>query len=196
MNYAKVENNTITLCQLPQSFDLPDNEGTIIGFNNLPIEELNQYGFYPLIDITPDFDTRLSYRGEPIYSFDAENNRAIVEYAIIEYSLSELKKRAIQAVYAKCAAVLNQHSQGYSAVEIAQFPLLQSEILNYAQNDGIGIVGEYMQAVIDCGLHTAESLTAALMPKIMAQNEALKARAQAVIAIKAAISPADILPFL
>ena len=43
---------------------------------------------------------------------------------------------------------------------------------------------------------TAETLAALLMPKITAQNQALHERAQAVIAINAATSPADILPFL
>ena len=39
-----------------------------------------------------------------------------------------------------------------------------------------GVVGPNMQLVIDRGLHTAESLTAALMPKIVAQQSALQER--------------------
>lgn len=171
MAYAKVENNNITPhVSLPSSL-LLENGDLLCGFNALSLNELKQYGFYELVDITPAFDNRLSYLGEPTYT--VESDRITVEYELHDYSLAELKKRAITAAYAECENTLNQYSQGYSMAEIATFPAMQTEILTYLET---GVVGVGMQGVINRRRHTAESLTAVLMPKITAQQTALLER--------------------
>lgn len=193
MNYAYVKGNTIIPIELPTTYLLQDNR-EIIGFNNLPISELNNYGYYELIDNTLSFNDKLTYKSNPLYTFDSINNKVIVVYQLTDYTLSELKTKAIQLAYQKCADTLSKLTTGYSIPEIAKFPLLQEEILAYITDNNV--IGPKMTEIINFGLYNASTLKDLLYPKIVAEQIAYQERSNKVIAINNAVNPTDLLPYL
>jgi len=96
----------------------------------------------------------------------------------------------IDDVYRRAEQLLDAQSAGYSAVETATWPQLQSEVDAYNRT---GIIGTAMQTVLDRGRHTAATLSALLTPKITYQASVLAARDSHMSAIAAL--PADALDY-
>lgn len=93
-----------------------------------------------------------------------------------------LRKTKIEAVYSICQQRLDALSAGYAQSEIATWPAMRAEIVRYNAD---GSVGPTMQAVIDLGRHTAQTLAAALTPRIGYQTACLANREAHVLALLA-----------
>lgn len=136
---------------------------TIFGFDMLFVDEKIAHGYYPFLDLTPPFDPEthqvLSERA------DVLSDRVELTKRVAAIDIDVLIKRKIMDIYEKARELIDALSIGYSAAEIAQFPL--------------------MQAVINRGRHTAASLSALLTPKINMQNATLESRDNHVAAIMA-----------
>jgi len=87
--------------------------------------------------------------------------------------LSYEKEVAISKIYESVKSRIDQHSAGYSAAEIATFPALQSEIIEFNVS---GLVGASMQDVIDRGRLTVQQLSDMLTPKITLQKALIAQR--------------------
>lgn len=164
---------------LPNSYAI--NDGSVIcGFDKMTdAERITRTGIYPIIG-EPVLQPWQS-KSDPVYTFTA--TEAQVSYTIADMPLADYKQQRIADVYNRCRSIIDQHSIGYSAAEIATFPFLQDEIKLYnANNLTIGVM---MQRVIDRGRHTAASLSAAITPKIAIEETALQNRDDHVAAIEA-----------
>lgn len=194
MQYAKIENNRIIPnISLPYSLLLSDGS-LLCGFNCLSLEELKTYNYYELVNVTPSYDDRLSYLGEATYTIINDINNIAThiqeEYEIINYSITELKSKAITSTYQKCLSFLDKQSEGYSAVEISSFPIIQAEIVKYNLD---GTIGDSMQHIINRGRHTASTLSSLLTPKILMQEEALLQRDNTINLIYNATTPEEVI---
>ena len=118
---------------------------------------------------------------------------AIADQIRYNQILTEFKSTEIAKAYANCKAILDEQSAGYSSVEIAAWPVMQTEVIGYNSSN---TVGPTMQAIIARGRHTAESLSAMLTPKIAAQNAALQERDSRVELITGLSDPTAVAEYL
>jgi hypothetical protein len=84
-----------------------------------------------------------------------------------------VRQTKIAEAYRLCKQKLDALSTGYAQSEIATWPMMRAEVLQY--NTG-GTIGSVMQSVIALGRHTAQTLAAALTPKITYEAACLKNR--------------------
>lgn len=88
----------------------------------------------------------------------------------------------VDQVWSTASRLLDAQAAGYSIVEVAQWPFLVTEVTAYLSS---GVVGPYMQAVVDRGRHTAETLATMLLPKMQYQRAVFAARDAHLTAIEA-----------
>jgi hypothetical protein len=190
-SYIKVANGATVGVPFTLPMNYQADDGSIT--NNIadcPLAVKLALGLYPVIETLPVFDAR--YQScTPVYAVHADY--VGLSYSVADRPLEVLKQEAIAEVYRHCAEVLDAQSVGYSVVEIATFPLMSAEIVEF---NASGSVGNMMQAVISRGRHTAESLSALLSPKISAQNAALQQRDERVAAIMLLPTPSAVAEYL
>jgi len=172
---------------LATNYAAPDGS-TVLNVSLLTVDERVAIGLYPVVETLPVSDERYQTCA-PIYTINADH--VALTYDVTERTLADVQQAKIAEVYAHCRSILDAASAGYSPVEIASFPALQHEIISYSAN---AVTGPYMQSVINRGRHTADSLSAALTPKIALEQAALTARdnhVAAILALKTPLAVAD-----
>jgi hypothetical protein len=154
---------------LPENY-ITDTGEVVMNVRLLTFPEKRRYGLYPVTQYVTAYNEEIQ-QSTPLYTI--RKTSVELRYEITNISLDDLRSRAATAIYGRCAATLNAQAVGYSVVEIASFPIIQAEIRRYKLT---GNLGPAMQAVIQRGRHTAETLCALLEPKIRIQEWALATR--------------------
>jgi hypothetical protein len=172
---------------LPENYRL-DNGDVVANVALLSAAEKRAIGLYAVVESVPAGFNPDYQMAAPVYVVG--ENTVAIEYIVTDMPLAQLQQARIGAVYAHAKSLLDAASAGYSAAEIATFPMLQAEVLHY--NASNVTIGPMMQAVIDRGRHTAATLAALLTPKINMQAAVLSARDAHVEAIMSLSSPAAV----
>lgn len=187
-SYVKVESGVVVShpFTLPQNYVNSDGS-TTHNVELLSDEEKRSIGLYRVVEFALDYDERIQ-KAEPVWTV----TDSVVEltYNISMLPIDLVKQAYIDKAYRKSQAELNKITEGYSAIEIATFPILQAEVKNYNKT---GVVGPTLeQAVIDSRIHTLESLVALITNKIAIQSYILEQRNEVVARIKNAVTHSEI----
>jgi hypothetical protein len=171
--YIHVKDDVIvgTPFTLPQDY-LTESGDKVSNIQTLPDKEKEKYGLYPVVETVYNYDSRYQYC-EPVFRFDTESKKVSLGYVIKNIDINELKERVIEKAYNCCKETLDELAKGYSHVEVASFPILQQEILEFNKSSS---VGPLMQSIIRRSRHTASSLSLSLTAKIVKQQQALQLR--------------------
>ena len=191
MQYAQIKDGVIIQAPaaIPTTLILDDGS-TLCGFSSLSADDLRNYGYVPYVDVSPPYDSRISYTHSQTFSIVDDHVESTVEIGY--FPVEELKANKIEALYRTTKQELDKFTEGYSLLEIANFKALQTEILNFYAND---IIGTAMQEVIAHGRHTAQTLCAALYPKIITQTNVLLVRDKHIAAILSLTTANDVVDY-
>lgn len=190
-SFVKVVNGGV----VSNPFTLPlnyicENGETALSVELLSLAEKLAIGLYPVVEAAPTFDARYQTLN-PVYTVLSES--VTLSYTVQDTPLADLRQKAIKLSYRQCKDTLDKHSEGYSPVEIATFPVIQSELMKY---NVTGEVGGVMAAIIARGWHTAATLSALLTPKITIEQNALRLRGDNVVFIMGATDLASLVDFI
>ena len=178
--YIKVSNNQVTggSFELPNKYKLPDGS-TTNGLKDFMVAELIAIGIYPLVDNSPTPEKWQEFI-DSTYVIGAAAVTVTNNYSSL--SLDAYKQRKIDALYEDKNSQLDQLVAGYSQLEVATWPAIQADILQYGID---ATVGAAMQGAIDTSGYDAPSLEALLLPRIQQQATILsdrKTQAEAIMA--------------
>ena len=143
-------------------------------------EQLALESYVRIVEDKPPYDAAYQSLSAPTYIYS--DGVVVASYTVLSKSPVEIKFEKIKEVYAECARILDLFIEGYSKAEIALFPLIQQDIVQYQAK---GIIGVYMQQVLARGRHTVESLLAVVTPKMQISASALQTRDDHLKAIEA-----------
>ena len=162
-----------TAFTLPKNLKLADGS-TVANAPSLSDADLEALGVYKVIE-TP----RQAW--EVLDTYTTAGGVATEVSATIP--LEEYKVRKVSALYEDKNRQLDALVEGYSQLEIATWPAIQADILQYGIDSSVGVA---MQQAIDTSGYDAPSLEALLLPRIQAQATIYTARKAEATAIMAA----------
>ena len=171
---------------LPRTFKLDDGS-TVTNFDRLTdAERISLAGVFPVADtlVLGVWQTK----SLPVYTFSA--TEATVTYTVADTLLTDYKQQAIAKVYAAAKALLDAQAEGYSAVEVADWPAIQADVAAYnLDNTNIGVA---MQAAADSSAYDIAGLSAMITPLIAYKAEVQADRKAKVVAIMAAATHSEV----
>jgi len=187
MLYAKITNAEVTsIGKLPKVFKTPEGSN-ISNFNLMSDPEVKAYGFLPVADLTPAFVAAYNTLSLPVYTIEAD--RVTLLYTVTQKDILEYKQEKIAAAYQAANNQLDSLVQGYSQLEVATWPMIQADVLQFGVD---GSVGSYMQAAIDTSGYDAQGLADLLLPRFAEQAAIMTTRKTVVEAIMLAADHAAV----
>ena len=182
MLHIKVSNNAVEGLPFTLAKNYVTPEGvTITNAASLTAVEKVAIGLYPYIAVAhAAWETVVSYAV----------NAGDVTATFTAMPLAEYKKQVIKDTYAAAKALLDAQAEGYSAVEIADWPAIQADVAAYnLDNTNIGVA---MQAAADSSAYDIAGLSAMITPLIAYKAEVQADRKAKVVAIMAAATHSEV----
>lgn len=165
---------------------LLNNMGVSVSLGSSDFDN-GEYRIMPVVEASVD----LRFNTIESTNYTRNSNDVTEIHTVVETSLATYKQQRIAEVYRKAAFLLNQSTEGRSSVEIAAWPLLKADIVQYNIDAS---VGSAMTEAIATSSYDAAALVAYLTPKIAQESAILlnrKTHTEAILLLETHINVAD-----
>ena len=182
MMHIKVSNNTVEGLPFTLARNYVTPEGvTITNIQSLTAVEKVAIGLYPYVAVA-----HAAWETVVAYAINAEN----VTATHTAMPLADYKQQVIKGTYAAAKALLDAQAEGYSTVEIADWPAIQADVAAYnLDNTNVGVA---MQVAADSSAYDVAGLAAMITPLIAYKVAVQADRKAQVVAIMAAATHSEV----
>jgi len=168
---------------------LPDGQ-IITNFDKLTDSEKAQYGEFKYVESLPTINREMQWYTDKQVTISATTVN--VTYAVGNKPIEECKRIQIEKVYRKAKELLDISAGTRSSVEIADWPLLKQDILQYLEDS---TVGPMLLNAINRSNYDVNGLVTTFLPKISYENDIITTRSAHTAVIQSLQSVQEVIDY-